>query len=151
MKIQLYFGGINNDIETQRKGLVSILWLEPNDGEEWIKTSAKIREVQRERSHWKLNEVSPTRASAIHFCSPNTPLFRFICAAWTFIFPSQWRSRLQIHSGIYQICSYQFFLSFLPPNGSDLTICCCFCVYLHIINPFFYEKKQGNLLSYVTN
>merc|ERR1711862_182749 len=100
----LYFTGINNDIETQRKGMVIIIWFETNDGEGLIKTERKTGEQQIKRSRWKINEVCTTRASAIHFCSPNTPFFRFLCSFWTFWIPSRWRSRSKIHSGIYEIC-----------------------------------------------
>jgi len=109
----LYYEGTVNDIETQRKGLVYIVWLGTNDGEGLIRTARKAREQQRERSSWQITDFATARTSAIHICSPNTPFFSFISSLWTFIFPSQWRSRLQIHSGIYKSCNYRVFFNLL--------------------------------------
>merc|ERR1719464_737136 len=98
LKIILYCEGTVNDIETQRKGMVYIMWFELNDFEGLSWTAEKMREQQRERSRWQPSEVGSLRPSAIHFCSPNTPFFRFVSSVWTLSILSRWRTRFQIHS-----------------------------------------------------
>jgi len=67
-KIMLYLNWVaGNDVETQKKGIVIVVWFD-----HVFKISRRPKNIV-----YKDHEVSTLVASAIHICSPDTPLFRF--------------------------------------------------------------------------
>lgn len=90
-KIALYtsWAAGTNDVDTQRKGIVFLVWFDKN-----IKTS-QVPTKQRAKDH----EVASVRACAIHCCTPDTPLYRFRRCVMTMRIASHNRSKLNVHLG----------------------------------------------------
>ena len=74
------------DIDTQRKGVVIIIWYKPPP-------------VQKILHHCIIEDpnVTTVRVSAIHICSPDTPTFRYRRAITTMRIGIQMRSRMKLH------------------------------------------------------
>lgn len=69
----LYSAG-TNDIDSQRKGVVTVLWGQTANG---FRTSSALSE-DAVSARTQLREARPLRASAIHMCFADTPIFRLI-------------------------------------------------------------------------
>ncbi len=77
-----------DDVDTQRKGIVILLWYDK---------SFEMNKVPVDNKP-KLHEVATVRISALHICSPDTPFFRFRRAVAT-MRAAQFRTKLQAHVG----------------------------------------------------
>jgi hypothetical protein len=75
------------DIDTQRKGIVIVIWFD-----------ATFRISAQPKLHCKDHNLTTVRVSAMHQCSPDTPLFRFRRAVTTMRI-AHIRSRMKIHVG----------------------------------------------------
>jgi len=78
-----------NDVDTQRKGIVFLVWFDKT-----IKTQ-KIAPKQRAKDH----EVASVRASAIHCCTPDSPMYRFRRSIMAMRIASHNRFKLKVHLG----------------------------------------------------
>ena len=111
MKIILYLSYVESesDIEAQRRGIVMILWSERSYQNEVLDTAKQwtkggLRSYsgigqQQQQKRWKIHDVSLLRFSAIHFCSPDTPIFSMGRSLYTIALSRKQRSRLQTHVG----------------------------------------------------
>jgi hypothetical protein len=111
MKIILYLSYVESesDIEAQRRGIVMILWSERSYQNEVLDTAKQwtkggLRSYsgigqQQQQKRWKVHDVSLLRYSAIHFCSPDTPIFSMGRSLYTIALSRKQRSRLQTHVG----------------------------------------------------
>lgn len=80
-----------DDVETQRKGLVVIIWFSASYSDCY---RSRIRQSPlQDYGSWIC-----VRVSALHVCSPNTPAFRFRRAIFA-LRAYRHRSRLKIHAG----------------------------------------------------
>lgn len=77
-----------NDIDAQQKGLVTIVWFDRS-----FKVSSKPQEL-----HAKFHELASLRPTAIHLCTPDTPLYRFRRSVVAMRIAHN-RSKLRIHLG----------------------------------------------------
>jgi hypothetical protein len=84
----LYVAG--NDIDCQRKGIVIVGWLDKTFENQNISAKPIL--------HKKDHNLTTVRVSAMHQCSPDTPLFRFRRAVTTMRI-AHIRSRMKIHVG----------------------------------------------------
>jgi len=73
-KFVTYLGivAVKNDTETQKSGLVVLVWFEPN-----YKISFKPPVSRLEKSQSLTDYIGCVRVSAIHICTPDTPAYRF--------------------------------------------------------------------------
>ena len=95
MKIFIYMSYvIGSDTESQRSGIVFIVWFETKLG-----TSASP-DVRRIHTGLRSHQIAMVRASAIHICSPDTPFYRLQRSLLLLGIGSN-RSRLRIHLGEY--------------------------------------------------
>mmetsp|Transcript_15309 Transcript_15309/g.42484 ORF Transcript_15309/g.42484 Transcript_15309/m.42484 type:complete len:611 (+) Transcript_15309:263-2095(+) len=67
-KITMYMGWVagSNDVITQRKGLIVMAWFD----------SSFVERNESWKIKYKFYQMTSTRISAIHFCSPDTPHYR---------------------------------------------------------------------------
>ena len=84
---------VANDVETQRNGIVIVVWFDANYE---IKLSNPLtrRSPFKDYSSWEC-----VRASAIHVCNPDTPASRFRQSIVAFLAGQNQRSRLKFHVG----------------------------------------------------
>lgn len=95
LKIFLYFSFVmSEDVETQRRGVVGIVWIDP------ALQSKAISDVSRIQKSLKSHKASVTRVSAFHVCSPDTPTFRMIRSV-LLLGVGRHRSWLRVHLGMY--------------------------------------------------
>ena len=93
LKIFLYCSmAISSDVDTQRKGLVFIVWFDAK------LESGASPDVTRIRMGLKSHHMATLRASAVHICSPNTPFYK-IQRSLLLLGLGPYRSRLRIHLG----------------------------------------------------
>jgi len=81
------------DVESQQKGVVFLVWPGPTEG---------VRNIpnQTDRTlHMKCNEASPIRLAAVHFCYPNTPFFQLLRSIMAMTLSMTYRLRLKFHVG----------------------------------------------------
>lgn len=125
-KILLYFLWIaGGDVESQQKGIVLLLWPNPD-----IADSLKLRyPINRGGDLVKsVFECVPVRVAAFHFCTPeNSPFFQVLRSVFALTLGRK-RSRLKFHSGHpvelrYQISTYGIPVDLLPltPTGNVKT------------------------------
>lgn len=94
------------DAEAQRKGVTLIIWIideEKNtqnnsSSTEPADTDPTTLLLQRIHLRSKMHACSMTRASAIHMCTPDTPMCRLRRSLMTNGFGSM-RSRIKLHCG----------------------------------------------------
>jgi len=82
------------DVDTQRKGLVFLTWF---DSSHTIAGTNKSHACRKMNPH----ELLSVRASAIHICSPDTPLFRFRRAVIMIRIARDNRPKLKVQLGTY--------------------------------------------------
>lgn len=75
-KIILYFlySAGTNDLDSQRKGIVAIIWAQDSN---FILPNFSFKDHSA-LGMTKLHECRPLRASAIHFCTPDTIIYRLM-------------------------------------------------------------------------
>ncbi|VEU34422.1 unnamed protein product [Pseudo-nitzschia multistriata] len=100
-----------NDIDTQRKGLVFLVWFDKS-----IKTS-QIGTKQKAKDH----EVASVRASAIHCCTPDTALFRFRRSIMAMRIAHHNRYKLKYHLGDAMENRYMLQTYGIPSDQIPLT------------------------------
>ncbi|MGK3745402.1 MAG: hypothetical protein ACI90V_012263, partial [Bacillariaceae sp.] len=113
LKILMYtFWTIGNDVDTQRKGVITIVMFDSSfhtishlEGAGMIQPS----------DGWLLS----VRTSAIHICTPDTPFFRLRRSFLTMAIGSHTRSRLKLHVGTpvelrYILQVYGIPIEFIP-------------------------------------
>ena len=101
MKIFLYIWTVaSNDIATQQKGAILILW----DGRKDM-TLPRPSEQQLVR---KIFRVIPVRICGIHFCFPDSPFYRMVKAIFALtVGAAEHRNRLRFHVGEDSELKYQ--------------------------------------------
>lgn len=82
-----------DDVDGQRKGILIILWFDPN------RTLCTVSSQKFNTRSLTLNSVLPARIAAIHLCTPDTPIFRFRRAVITATISRFARCRMQMHIG----------------------------------------------------
>jgi len=87
----MYMGWVAgyNDVVTQRKGLIVMAWFD----------KSFVERNQSWKIKYKFYEMVSTRISAIHFCSPDTPHYRFRRAIGTMRCGDEYRSKIMFHLG----------------------------------------------------
>jgi hypothetical protein len=88
-----------NDIDTQRKGIVVLVWYDK---------SFKVP-LKPPTNKYKLHEVLTVRVCALHCCTPDTPFHRFRRAAMT-MKASHVRLKLRVHVGTLRLRCVTFVL-----------------------------------------
>lgn len=79
--------GLEEDLETQRKGIVMILWFDPKFG---------FGGGMKERPASRLRQTTSIRVAALHICTPKTVQSRF---SRFFFEAAPVRARIRIHLG----------------------------------------------------
>ena len=94
LKSYFYFWmSASEDVESQQKGVVFLVWPGPTDGMRQIPN-------QTDRTlHDKCNAASPIRIAAVHFCLPNTPFFHLLRSIMAMTLGKAYRLRLKFHVG----------------------------------------------------
>ena len=89
---------MGEDIESQKKGAVVIVWFEACDinMEKW--KSAIVNNI-RNQKRVKAFQLTTVRASSVHICSPNTPAFRVGRSFLLMACDEQERARFKMHVG----------------------------------------------------
>jgi hypothetical protein len=80
------------DVESQRKGLVFVVWPGPQ---------LSMPSAPGPRDHVEFQRVfesSPMRIVALHICFPDTPIYRLIRSVFAVGLGAQLRQRLKFHS-----------------------------------------------------
>lgn len=90
---------MSEDIETQRKGAIIIMWCGSAGNDIIIPGIAGSDKRVIVESGKTLGEASPVRAVAVHFWLPNTPLFRLAKSFYTFAAPVKSLARYKFHVG----------------------------------------------------
>lgn len=102
-----------DDVTSQRKGIVVIVWFDKN---------FKISVVPKNMKHLDY-KLHTTRLSALHVCTPDTPLYRLRRAVLT-MRVSHHRVALQTHLGMHHcICGNKLlniFVFYLHSSSSSL-------------------------------
>jgi hypothetical protein len=98
LKAYFYFWmAASNDVETQQKGVVFLVW--PTINKEGTTISQMIPNQTDRKLHIKCNEAAPIRICAVHFCFPNTPVFHLLRSVMTMTLGVSYRNRLKFHVG----------------------------------------------------
>mmetsp|Transcript_5055 Transcript_5055/g.10465 ORF Transcript_5055/g.10465 Transcript_5055/m.10465 type:complete len:487 (-) Transcript_5055:248-1708(-) len=94
MKLRCYFYYVaSNDVESQRKGLVSIVWVQGD----FTNTPMPLRKESRLLYGLALSGL-PLRRASTHFCAPDTLYFRLLSSfVITSLFRSSSLSRIRFH------------------------------------------------------
>lgn len=87
------FCAISDDIETQRRGVVYVIWPGPTNDLQLTFPDKKEHIVGS-----KIFATIPVRICAIHFCYRDGPVFRMIKACFVLMIGSN-RSRIQFDAG----------------------------------------------------
>ena len=95
---------ISEDVETQRKGIVFVMWGgsdDPSDRDNNIKVPGTPGYHERVlvESRRNIDEGFILRLVAIHFCFPDTPVYRLVKAFYIFIMSISWLPRIIFHFG----------------------------------------------------
>lgn len=93
LKISFYVTDVasRDDVELQRKGIVSILWCQ-----DAVKYKFKVTPAN---TRLQIHEFIPIRMSAIHVCTPDTPFYRFARSMFAISFGRDNVSRMRFHVG----------------------------------------------------
>jgi hypothetical protein len=83
---QIYMAG--NDVDTQRKGLVVLIWFDANSEPSW----------KPAHYHTKVSHLPTVRISGLHICSPDTPFHR-VRRAIGIMMSGHLRSSMRVHVG----------------------------------------------------
>jgi hypothetical protein len=127
----------SDDVETQRKGITSIVWpgRKPYAGDETASVKWD-RILFMKRIYANL----PIRTCSIHFCLPDTPIFQIMRSLIILSMPA-YRQRMKFHVGT--------FLNTINYNRTDLrSYTCCFkLIIFGFANIFFinYSKLGENI------
>jgi len=119
MKILYYLLWVaGEDLETQLKGIVVIIWPVADIAMEHLKHKERIIETQRKQ----LNG-STVRVCAFHFCVHDTPFFHLLKMIFAMSLDSERRSRLKFHVGRvielqYLIKCYGIPVDHIPLTGT---------------------------------
>ena len=104
-KIIMYLHWVGTeDIETQQKGIVMIVW--PfNEGEDasWQKSYRPEMNNKLRSFFEKLFKSMPVRMTSQHFCFEDTPFYRALSALFFFGLDSHFRSIYKDHYGTYVV------------------------------------------------
>merc|ERR1712238_530466 len=96
-KILLYYDYVLScDVDTQRKGIVMIIWMDPSFKFEGALSGGKYKKMM-ERN--RVYEAGSCRSSAIHICTPEKPFYKLRRALWVIAVGDLARSRLKVHTG----------------------------------------------------
>ena len=109
----LYYCAVD-DTESQRKGLIIVAW--PGT------SAASQFSLPDRREHLMANRIFqsiPFRLVGMHFCLPDTPVYRFIRSVLTLGLGSNNRVRTQIHNGerteiLYKLMGYGIPIDLIP-------------------------------------
>lgn len=120
-KILLYFLWIaGDDIESQQKGIVVLLWPNPD-----ISKSIKLRYPMHNGVNYAqmIVQAVPVRVTAIHFCAPGDNPFFMILRSVLAMTLGKKRSRLKFHSGEpvelkYQAAGYGIPVDLIPMTST---------------------------------
>jgi len=94
MRIHLYITFVfSNDVESQRKGMVNVLWPEGDFSEIQMPLHNDSRNLLK-----KVIAAAPLRLVAVHICFPDTLYFNLLRSFLILTFSSQ-RSRMKFHVG----------------------------------------------------
>mmetsp|Transcript_25093 Transcript_25093/g.69213 ORF Transcript_25093/g.69213 Transcript_25093/m.69213 type:complete len:439 (-) Transcript_25093:1688-3004(-) len=94
LKTYFYFWmTASEDVESQQKGVVFLVWPGPNE------SPGRIPNPTDRSLHQKCNDAAPIRIVAVHFCVPNKPFFHLLRSIMTFTLGLHYRLRLRFHVG----------------------------------------------------
>jgi len=94
LKTYFYFWmTASEDVESQQKGVVFLVWPGPNE------SLGRIPNPTDRSLHQKCNDAAPIRIVAVHFCVPNKPFFHLLRSIMTFTLGLHYRLRLRFHVG----------------------------------------------------
>lgn len=94
-KLFLYMTWIaGHDVDTQRKGIVVIVWFDPSFD---VVSTNRIDSFADVRA--KPGEIASVRVAAIHCCAPDTPVYRFITAIMRLKLGAPARLKMKAHYG----------------------------------------------------
>lgn len=101
-KLLLYMVWVaGEDVDTQRKGLVFMVWFDP---------SFNVVEGNRLSAFAKLRvgsfELGSVRPSAFHCCVPDTIVHRFVTTMMLIRIGSPSRLKMKVHFGTYELPCY---------------------------------------------
>lgn len=108
-KIMMYIGWTaGDDVDTQRRGIVVLAWFDK---------AFDMSDYPLSNKH-KLKDLTTVRSCAVHMCSPDSPVFRFIRACAT-MRAGHNRMKMRIHIGntvelIYRLQGYGIPTDVLP-------------------------------------
>jgi len=133
IKIYLYFcySAGTNDVYTQRKGIVIVIWAQGGNGGFHFRETNFVRMTPDFVKD--LRRMRPLRASAIHLCTPDMPLFRLVRNIFSialqettsFGSDATGGSKIRIHFGDsielkYALQSYGIFADKIPVTLSSI-------------------------------
>ena len=130
MKMCMYVNFVISykDAEAQRKGVTLIIWIideEKNTHTEPSDTDPTTLLLQRIHLRSKMHACSMTRASAIHMCTPDTPMCRLRRSLMTNGFGSM-RSRIKLHCGTKSKCFFWKTLRWGCLSSNSIATCLLF-------------------------
>ena len=135
MKMCMYVNFVISykDAEAQRKGVTLIIWIideEKNtqnnsSSPEPADTDPTTLLLQRIHLRSKMHACSMTRASAIHMCTPDTPMCRLRRSLMTNGFGSM-RSRIKLHCGTKSKCFFWKTLRWGCLSSNSIATCLLF-------------------------
>ena len=143
MKIFLYLSfasGSNNDVETQRKGVVILVWFDP---------SFTLNPISRYeqfdfRMYTKLSNVAVTRTAVIHMCAPDTAIYRFRRSILTTNMEiGQTLTRLRMHIGKYSTAFVLQVVSERHCSGTVIWHGLIYCLFSYV---YYYFHSLSRLL-----
>mmetsp|Transcript_10674 Transcript_10674/g.25291 ORF Transcript_10674/g.25291 Transcript_10674/m.25291 type:complete len:490 (+) Transcript_10674:246-1715(+) len=82
------------DLETQRKGIVVVIWPVSDVAIKHLKNKDSLIQTQKEQL-----KGTPVRTCSYHFCVPDNPLFQVLRMIFTMSLEKRKRSRLKFHIG----------------------------------------------------
>lgn len=105
----LYAAG-NDDLESQRKGIVMIVW-SGGPGKDW--KIAHIPDARARHLATIRHEVTAIRYAAYHFCIGDNPILRLIRNFIVFCGGGLSKSRMQFHIGTLLRTHYEYSTCYL--------------------------------------
>jgi hypothetical protein len=105
-----------NDIETQKRGIVVVIWPVSDVAMNQLKNKEQL--IEKQKNYFK---GSPVRVCAYHFCVPDRPFFHFLKMIFAFTLENNQVSRLKYHVG--QVTELQYLIKGygLPVDHIPLT------------------------------
>ena len=92
-KLYMYMNWIaGDDIDTQRKGLVCVIWF----GTTFNVMRDKV--ISSAPTNFRPEDMTSCRMASIHICLPDTPLYRFFAAVLR-VWVGRGRLKTRIHYG----------------------------------------------------